>query len=747
MANDSKARPVSAHEPITVRVAREVAGGLIVLLPDGSEGLIRERELSWDGEERRRGARIFKPGERVEAVRLNRASDDRPELSIRLAQADPWITIERRYPVGSLTEGLVTGIMPYGAFIELELGITGLLHKSHLPPWAEGNPADLFWPGDSVKVIIDRVDARTQRISLSMANLSSQRWRNAPPRDARRGSPHPPAPTDEPLRSRLDVLFDRAPSIVLVIEDDPIQQVAITDWLRRAGQIAEAVTRVEDAVKLMETLHPTIVLMDVDLPEESGIDGMRRIKARWPGTRGVLMTDWSHAEQYAPDIHTLREAGVSLLIKPLVPEDLLGILLERPDSAAVEQSELPMAPSSLGQPKMDLVGTRKEGLAGPLARLLSATHADKAVLFEVDTDSRQVAVFEQKGVGALRSAAIPDLIHSPVRDAAEDGQVVIARSAQEAEGARFHYLTPLLSFSLCLGVPVPARIHKRYALFLFFAQPVAWPEGNLARAEGAAEVIGAWLERQQFIRQMASLHGVAVQGQMKRALAHEISGKLSIINLYLDQLEDQCYRMQLNAATSPKQVEQEAAHAFQTIKTLKQQADLIARTTRSLNRMSQMREEDIVVLEPLIGESLTILDDLAETGNVTVEVRPLAHLTFTRTNVTYLQQVLVNVLQNAIQHIHQLRPAQGGRVAIRVDHAERGGKPVLQLRVEDDGPGIHRRNWERIFDLDFTTRPEGSGLGLFLSRNLIQSQGGRLLVESSHMLWGTTFLIELPLHT
>lgn len=746
MTRESSPRPLPAHQPLMVRILREFAGGLIVALPDGSEGIIRARELSWDAEERRQGAREFKPGAHIQAVLLGRDSDQRPELSVRLAEADPWIGVEKRYPVGSLTEGIVTGIMPYGAFVELELGITGLLHNSFLPSWVESNSTDLFWPGDAVKVIIHRVDAKAQRISLSMVDLSAYRWRHAP-RDVRRGSPQAQPKADAALRSRLDALFARPPSSVLIVEDDPTQQVVIVDWLRRAGQVAEAVMKVEDAVKLMEAFQPDVVLMDVDLPEMSGIEGMRRIKARWPATRGVLMTDWSHAEQYRQDIQTLREAGVSLLIKPLKPEDLLGVLLERSNSAAVEQSELPIAFSVLAQPKMEFTGAGKEGLAEFLARLLSATHADKVILFEVDTDSRQVKVVDQKGTLALHSSAIAELIHSPVRDAAEDGRVVIARNAQEADSARFRHLTPFISFSVCLGVPVQAHIGKRYALFLFFLQPTVAPEGNVARAEGAAEVIGAWLERQQFIRQMASLHRVAVLGQMRRALSHEVSGKLTTINFELEELEELYYRMQLNSTAAPEQIVAEAAEVLEKIKTLKQRIGMIDRTTRSLSRMTQVREEEIVVLQQLISESVDILHDLAETGNVKVEVQPLAHLTFTRTNVTYLQQVLINVLQNAIQHVHHLRLAEGGRVVIQLGHAEQAGQPMLQLRIEDDGPGIHRRNWERIFDLDFTTRAEGSGLGLYLSRSLIQSQGGRLLVESSHVLWGTTFLIELPLHT
>ena len=78
-------------------------------------------------------------------------------------------------------------------------------------------------------------------------------------------------------------------------------------------------------------------------------------------------------------------------------------------------------------------------------------------------------------------------------------------------------------------------------------------------------------------------------------------------------------------------------------------------------------------------------------------------------------------------------------------HERRGQDIVLQISVEDDGPGIHHRLWERIFEMGFTTRRgEGSGLGLYVTRGLVETLGGRVYVAESHILWGTTFVVELP---
>lgn len=143
-------------QPITARVVRVTQAGLVVALPDGREGLVREREIAWTAEAHM--VERYRPGNLVTVVPLGRGNDRRPELSIRLAEFDPWRGIQDRYPAGLLVDGEVTGVMPYGVFVELEPGVTGLVHTSRFPAWVHRPPGEIFWPGDLVKVVVDTVD-------------------------------------------------------------------------------------------------------------------------------------------------------------------------------------------------------------------------------------------------------------------------------------------------------------------------------------------------------------------------------------------------------------------------------------------------------------------------------------------------------------------------------------------------------------------------------------------------------------
>ena len=122
-----------------------------------------------------------------------------------------------------------------------------------------------------------------------------------------------------------------------------------------------------------------------------------------------------------------------------------------------------------------------------------------------------------------------------------------------------------------------------------------------------------------------------------------------------------------------------------------------------------------------------------------------------RSQMPLLQHVLLNLVMNAIEQITEIRPAEGGQVRIRVSRAVTGkgeggraSQEVIRIQVEDNGPGIHWRLWEKIFDAGFTTRKDGSGLGLFISRNIVESLGGRIYVAESYINFGTVFSVDLP---
>ena len=136
----------------------------------GIEGLVHISEISWSRIEH--PGQVLKPGQEVDVYVLDVNKDERKvALSIKRLQPDPWEGLASRYKVGQILKGVVTNVVDFGAFVEVEEGLEGLVHISEL---AEGNfihPRNVVNEGDEVTVQVIEVDEEGRRLGLSMRRV------------------------------------------------------------------------------------------------------------------------------------------------------------------------------------------------------------------------------------------------------------------------------------------------------------------------------------------------------------------------------------------------------------------------------------------------------------------------------------------------------------------------------------------------------------------------------------------------
>lgn len=734
-------------EIIDVKVLRLLPFGILVGLEDGREGIIREREIAWDRRKRRNWRQRFKVGDALNAVKLGEGHDQRLEFSLRLIEKDPWVDLGVRYPLGKVVEGTITGVQHYGVFVELEPGIIGLLHATRLPGWAQSRDnKELFWLGDRVKVAIERIDPKNRQIGLTLARALNHRWENTLAASAGVQLRNVEA---NPSLANL-AQEQEAPALpswsLLVVEDDPVQLGTMTKWMQQSGLETRMATSAEDALIQIEQTSPDLVLTDFGLPGLSGISLIEQIRRRWPAIRCALMTDWTRVSEHSYEIDALRAEGTPLLIKPLRPADIVGLLTESFD--AIDEADVtaptPKLPlmSHPDRPRSALPWQRQ--INDHLARLCSSTGAEKAVVFLLDAAQGTVNIVAEAGATDLNTAATIDLIHSPVRDVAEDRQVFREENAGQVE-ARVRYLKPLLPFRSCLGLPLPAQLPDRYALFLFSPRRRAFSELHEAYATATALAAGALLEREQFRDNVLEMQSMALLGQLSRALVHEINHQLSPINFVLDNLIRQFGVIEQGIARAPHTLDADISAMHEEFSDLTKSIQNLTETARVFGQITTQTKEQKIDLGEAIEEVVQLLRDMADRAGVRLvidipEDLPPAHI-----YTAQFQQILLNIMINAIQQIELINRPFGGRVLIRVVQQLRDHRPLFHIRIEDDGPGIHRQLWKRIFDLGFTTRAEGgSGMGLYITRGLVESLNGRVYIEESYILWGSAFVVELP---
>lgn len=151
--------------------------GAFVELEPGVEGLIHISEMTWS-RRMKHPSKVVKVGDQVEAVVLAvQPRERRISLGIKQLEPDPWTTLESRYSVGSVVEGRVRKLTEFGAFIEIEEGIDGLVHVSDLS-WTKRvkNPVEVLKKGQIVQAVILSIDASNRRLSLGIKQLQPDAW-------------------------------------------------------------------------------------------------------------------------------------------------------------------------------------------------------------------------------------------------------------------------------------------------------------------------------------------------------------------------------------------------------------------------------------------------------------------------------------------------------------------------------------------------------------------------------------------
>lgn len=167
--------------PIGTRILGRVVSvtdyGAFVEIDTGVEGLIHISEMTWS-RRMKHPSKVVRPGDRVESVVLEvNTKDRRISLGLKQLEANPWTTVEQRYSVGSVVEGRVRNMTEFGAFIEIEEGIDGLVHISDLS-WTKRvkHPSDVLRKGSVVQAVILSIDAGHQRLSLGVKQLQPDAW-------------------------------------------------------------------------------------------------------------------------------------------------------------------------------------------------------------------------------------------------------------------------------------------------------------------------------------------------------------------------------------------------------------------------------------------------------------------------------------------------------------------------------------------------------------------------------------------
>jgi small subunit ribosomal protein S1 len=168
--------------PVGRRVKGKIVGvtdyGAFVQIEPGVEGLVHVSEMSWS-KRAKHPSKIVKVGDEADVVVLEVKTDQRRiSLGLKQTQADPWEAAAEKYPVGTMVSGRVRNLADFGAFVEIEEGMEGLIHISDVS-WTERikHPSEKFKKGDTIQAKVLKVDSQNRRLSLGIKQVNDI-WAN-----------------------------------------------------------------------------------------------------------------------------------------------------------------------------------------------------------------------------------------------------------------------------------------------------------------------------------------------------------------------------------------------------------------------------------------------------------------------------------------------------------------------------------------------------------------------------------------
>ena len=233
-------------------------------------------------------------------------------------------------------------------------------------------------------------------------------------------------------------------------------------------------------------------------------------------------------------------------------------------------------------------------------------------------------------------------------------------------------------------------------------------------------------EEKMFNEEFVRAKTFSTLGQYSNELAHEIKNPLNAINIQIELLEREIDKHELN---STKELHEVVKVVKEEIKRLNK----LAKDCLSFSKSGDLerKKEDIV---KIFNELLTLINPHAELSGINIYLRVLRDSPQISVDKDKLKQALLNIIINAIEVM-----TGGGDINIIISHDD----GYLSISIKDTGPGIPSEQHDKIFDLFHSTKSGGTGIGLAITKNIIQAHGGNIRFKELNN--GAEFIIELPL--
>lgn len=526
---------------------------------------------------------------------------------------------------------------------------------------------------------------------------------------------------------------------ILVVDDEQGIRDLLAMELTSMGYAVETARDGVDAIEALSLQNFQLVICDLQMPKVGGLEVLNVIHEKRSDLEIIMMTGYGTVETA---VEAMKKGAYDFIQKPFDLNELMALV-----EKCLEKAQL-RADAALYETSRAIFRSVKLDELLPLIGDLASTifHVDDVAILLVDPAGRLAPALESGTSSAVTRMArlamaewvwkedklstIPRVVGPSTT--CHPSLLDYARKA----GVQTALICPFSVNGEPLGVLSLHRLHKR-ELFLssdvhravMFTSQIALAVSNARlyrqltqRIKELREANAQIEETKQQLIQSEKLAGI---GQMAAGVAHELNNPLSAV-IGFTQLV-----MHSEGLTDQQQSD------LETVFAQSKRCQAIIQNLLQFCRRHTVEQKSLR-LEPLIQSALTLLHGKTSTAGVTVAVNVSPNVPSVVANGNQLEQVLINLLNNAI---HALIGRPDPRITVAVEVADR-----VAIHVSDNGCGIPAEIQNKIFEPFFTTKPvgQGTGLGLSICYGIVKQHGGIMRVRSE-VNKGSTFTVELPL--
>lgn len=741
-------------------VTRVEPFGVFVRLKDAPRvfGFIRPRDWSWS-------RRVFdlseqvRPGFACEARVLGHGPRRKLELSRRMTLPNPFPGFVDKHKVGDVVLGQVTLVAPgeTGVVVALEDGVEGFIPRSEIPDVGEEGFGLLVQDWVAARILGFQKD----QVRLSIKEHLGDRARRAAARDDSQTSLrfHPDfGPSLEDMRLNLALEEIAEPDIdpavrqrirrVLLVEDSANVSESLEMIFEHFGFPCDAAGTIDEAAALLAANDYDLLILDVNMPGDGearsplgdgGLELIRRLKDDATAAIVFVLTataaaDWAEILRHQPNARTCffqKPTRVSRLFEQL------SQLVHGGEPADDRHFGAGLDPR--GSP--ELSSRRGSGFVHRIRETLDelrlATGASHAFVLAFRPGPHFGLVAGELPAELSREVQ-QELEMSPVGDVIRQKRFLAVADVAEQQ-RRFKHLLAVHPHGSFAGIALAYSDQSEYGLFLTGAEAGQLRGATEERLGTTALLVGHYVAEQRLDQVITENQALLLTGFLSDSLLHEIKNELQALSDYtaVQVLLGKKNKDDLTALSKNETLE--LKRSILGIRSVSKRLDEVVVLFRNL---AGRQRRETVDLNASVGRLRETVKPFADGYNVAVETDLDGSVPVLKASPKLIDQALLNLMINSIEQMAASGAAHR-TLSVRTRWRDDAELPV-EVVIADTGRGVHWVHREKIFDLFFTTKTRGTGLGLYISRFFIEQLGGRLVLRRSVLFSGAEFAIELP---